>query len=114
MTFEMVVQLPVTGAFGTDEEFDLRTQLERDFNAALAAANMGESGRGETDDGRMSVYLEAVTDPDAALRIVKDVLARHKLLHRAMVLLDARCEADSDDIERRVLWPLQSVAVRVA
>ncbi|VTR92642.1 unnamed protein product [Gemmata massiliana] len=114
MTFEMVVQLPVTGAFGTDEEFDLRTRLERDFNAALVAENAGESGRGETDDGRMSVYLESVTDHDAALRIVKDVLVRHKLLHRVTVLLETRCEADSDDIERRVLWPLQSAAVRVA
>ncbi len=113
MTFGMLVQLPVTGTFGTDADFDLRTQLERDFDAALVAKSAGECGRGETDAGRMSVYLEAVTDPDIALHVIKDVLARHKLLHRAQIVLETRCEADPDDIDRRTLWPLQASA-RVA
>lgn len=111
MTFGMVVQLPVTGAFGTDEEFDLRTQLERDFGAALVAHCAGECGRGDTDAGRMSIYLEAVTDPNLTLRVVKDVLAQHKLLHRAVVVLETRSEADPDDIDRRTLWPLQAASV---
>jgi hypothetical protein len=107
--------LPVTGAFGTDEEFDLRIALEREFGAALAAEKAGECGRGETEDGRMSLYLDAVTNPHLTLRIVKDILTRFKLLPRAVVVLETRCEADPDDIDRQVLWPLHHAgAVRVA
>jgi len=115
MACGMVIQLPVTGAFGTDDEFDLRIALERDFSAALAAEHAGECDRGETEDGRMSLYLEVVADPHLALRVVKDVLTRFKLLQRAVVLLETRSEADPDDIDRQVLWPLQHAgAVRVA
>ena len=111
MTLGMIVQLPVTGAFGTDADFDLRTQLERELNAALVAEGAGECGRGETDTGRMSVYLESVSDPNATLRVVKDVLARHKLLSRATVVLETRSEADPDDIDRLTLWPLHAARV---
>jgi hypothetical protein len=106
MAYGMLVQLPVTGAFGTDEEFDLRTELEREFGQALAAERAGECGRGETEDGRMNLYLEAVSDTQLALKIVKDVLNRFKLLTRAVVVLETRCEADPDDITRQVLWPV--------
>jgi hypothetical protein len=114
MAFGMIVQLPVTGAFGTDEDFDLRTQLEKELGLALAHEQVGECGRGETDNGRMSVHLEAVADPAIALRVVKDVLAGLKQLHRATVVLETRCEADPDDIDRQVLWPVQHSAARVA
>lgn len=113
MTCSMVVQWPVAGAFGTDADFDLRAQVEHDLDAALIAEGAGECGRGETDAGRTSIHLEAVTEPDAALRAVTGVLARHNLLHRATVVLETRDEADPDDIDRRTLWPLPPVA-RVA
>ncbi len=114
MAFGMVVQLPVTGAFGTDEEFDLRVALERELGAALARERAGECGRGETENGRMGVHLE-VTDPHQALRIVQDVLTRFKLLHRAVVVLETRSKADPDDIDRQVLWPHHNAgAARVA
>jgi|GEM_PF-2796470 len=106
MAHAMVVQIPITGAFGTDEDFDLRTQLERELHSTLVAEKAGECGRGEIEDGRMCVCLEAVADPMRTLRIVKDVLARLKNLHRAIVVLETRCDADPDDIERQVLWPL--------
>ncbi len=114
MTFGMVVQLPVTDSFGTDADFDLRTQLERDLSAALAAECAGECGRGDTDAGRMSIYLEIVPDPNLTLRVVKDVLSRLELLHRATVVLETRSDADPDDIDRRTLWPLQPAPARVA
>jgi hypothetical protein len=110
----MIVQLPVTGAFGTDDDFDLRTLLERELEVALAAELAGECGRGEIAEGRMCVCLEAITDPAIALRVVKDVLARHKVLHRAVVVLETRSEGDSDDINRQVLWAPPHAPVRVA
>ncbi len=115
MAFAMVVQLPVTGAYGTDDEFDLRTQLEREFNAALIAEVAGECGRGETEAGRMSVYLESIADPAQALRIVKEVLTQCRQLHRASVILETRSDADPDEIDRQILWPTQPTpTVRVA
>ncbi len=112
MTFAMVVRLPVTGAFGTDEDFDLRTLLERELNAALIANGAGECGLGGTDAGVASIPLEAVSDPDATLRIVQEVLTRHNLLYRVTVVLETPGE-DPDDIDRQVIWPVQSMA-RVA
>jgi hypothetical protein len=103
----MLIQLPVTGAFGTDDDFDLRVQLERELGAALSAAQAGECGRGEIEGGRMSIVLESIAEPPRAFQIAKDVLARMKVLHRAVVVLETRCEADPDDIDRQTLWPLQ-------
>jgi hypothetical protein len=111
----MTVQLPVTGAFGTDEDFDLRILLERELGVALAAAQAGECGRGEIDGGRMCVRLEAISDPARALEVVRGVLSGLKLLHRAVVALERRCEADPDEIDRQILWPAQpSSTTRVA
>ncbi len=106
MALAMIIQLPVTGAYGTDDDFDLRTQLERDLAAALVCGGAGEVDRGEIDGGRMSVFLESVTDPGLTLDVVKDVLARLKQLHRATVVLETNCEADPDDTDREILWPL--------
>ena len=115
MAHAMIVQLPVTGAFGTDADFDLRTQFERELGAALARERAGECGRGEIDDGRMCVQVENVADAAVALRVVTDVLARLEQLHRATVVLETRCEADPDDIDRQTLWPLHHPApARVA
>ncbi len=111
MACGMIVQLPVTGAFGSDEDFDLRTQLERDLGAALAAERAGECGRGEIEGGRMRVHLESVTDPDLTLRVVKDVLARRAVLPRAVVLLETRSEIDPDDFDRQVIWGAHGEAV---
>jgi hypothetical protein len=110
----MIVQLPVTGAFGTDEDFDLRNLLERELGAALTAAQVGECGRGGIEAGRMRVCLEGISDHARALEIVKGVLAGMKLLHRAVIALETRCEADPDEIDHQTLWPIQASAARVA
>lgn len=115
MEHEMIVQLPATGAFGTDEDFDLRTRLECELTSALAAERAGECGRGGIEDGRMSVPLTAVIDPAVTLRVVKGVLTRLQVLHRATVVLETRSEADPDDIDRQIVWPLHhSTPARVA
>src|SRR5262245_2139798 len=115
MACGIIVQLPVAGAFGSDDDFDLRTLLERELGMALALAQAGECGRGEIADGRMNICLESITDPARTLQVVKDVLARLKLLQRAVVILETRCEADPDDIDRQTLWPLHhATPVRVA
>lgn len=104
MAHEMSVQLPVTGAFGTDDDFDLLVRLERDLAAALAGR--AECGRGEIESGRMSVPLTDISDPADALRAVKDVLSGLRVLHRATVSLETRSAADPDDADRQILWPL--------
>lgn len=114
MDHEMVVQLPVTGTVGTDDDFDLRTRLERELATALAVELAGDCGRGEIEDGRMSVPLTGVSDPIATLRIVKHVLSQLQLLNQATVVLERRCETDPDDIDRQVVWPLHHGAARVA
>jgi hypothetical protein len=115
MDHEMVVQLPVTGTFGTDDDFDLKTRLERELATALVAQAAGDCDRGTIDSGRMSVPLTGVADPAATLCVVKEVLAQLQLLHRATVVLETRCAADPDDIDRQVVWPAHhGAAARVA
>src|SRR5213082_2502060 len=105
MAFGMIVQLPVSVAFGTDEEFDLRVRLERELAAALAAARAGECAGGGIDTSHLNLHLDNVPDPPAALGVVKDVLARSGLLGRAVVVLETHDPGDPDDRDWQVLWP---------
>ena len=115
MTFGMIVQLPVSVAFGSDEEFDLRVRLERELATALAEARAGECAGGEIDTSYLKLHLEAISDPNPALEVVKAVLARAEVLGRAVVVLETRCQADPDDRDWQVLWPPNySGAFRVA
>lgn len=111
MALALVVQLPANGPFGTDDDFELCSRLERELGAALGAT--GECDRARIEAGRISVRIEAVTDPADALRATKEALARLSALPRATVQLETRCEADSDDIDRQQLWPVPPAA-RVA
>jgi hypothetical protein len=112
MAYEMLVQLAVTGGFGTDDDFDLQVRLEHDLAAALDG--LAECGRGEIGDGYASVPLLGVTDPDAALAAVKGVLSRLGVSHRATVALEIRSELDPDDTDRQILWPLAPAAAQIA
>lgn len=115
MTFGMIVRLPVSAAYGTDAEFDLRVRLERDVARALAEIGAGESAGGEIDTSHMNIQLERVTDPAGALAAVKSVLVGEGLLGRAVVTLEVPCEADPDERESRVIWPAAAAnASRVA
>src|SRR5262245_26004864 len=106
MTYGMIVQLPVTVSFGTDEEFDLRVRLERDLSTALAAARVGECAGGGIDTSHLNLQLEGISDPPAALGVVKGVLAGAGVLGRALVALETRSPHDPDDRDHKVLWPV--------
>ncbi|WP_439630552.1 hypothetical protein [Gemmata sp.] len=111
MTAGLIVRIPVTVAFGTDEEFDLRVRLERELGTALAAAGAGEGAGSETGTAHMSLHFVNITDAGAALGAAKDVLARAGLLARAEVVLETRSKADPDDPTWQVLWPVSQPAV---
>ncbi|MCS6863662.1 MAG: hypothetical protein RMJ56_01535 [Gemmataceae bacterium] len=110
MATTILVQLPVTGAVGTDDDFDLRAHLERELNLALLTEEAGECDRGEIDGGWMRIRLVQIVDPAQTLAIVKDVLARAHLLHRAVIALETCRDTDTDDVDREILWPVQPAA----
>jgi len=115
MAFGMIVQLPVSVAFGTDEEFDLRIRLERELGQALAEAGAGECAGGEIDTSHLKLYLEVIPDPQPALDAAKAVLEQADVLGRSVVVLETRNEEDPDDRDWKVLWPPNySGAFRVA
>jgi hypothetical protein len=101
----MIVQLPVTVAYGTDEEFDLRVRLHQELATALQAANAGECATSEIDTAHIKFHLQGFLNPTASLNVVKDILSRAGLLSRAVVLLETRNKLDSDDHNWQVLWP---------
>jgi hypothetical protein len=111
MAFSMIVRLPVSVPYGTDEEFDLRVRLERELGAALRLARAGEPAGGEIDTSHLNLTLDAIPDPAMALVAVKEVLARNGLLGRAIVVLETRTADDPDDCDRQVLWPAAPAGV---
>lgn len=106
MIHAMIVQIPVSTAFGTDEEFDLRVRLEAELAAAIEGSGIGTCGGGEINTTDMRIILEAIADPDSALALIKNVLSAAGLLVRAMVILESRSHADPDEAAHRVLWPV--------
>ena len=70
MKFGMFVQLPVSVAFGTDDEFDLRVQLESDLTRALAAARAGECVGGGIDTSHLTLQFDGIADPALALGLL--------------------------------------------
>jgi hypothetical protein len=105
VTYGMLVQLPVSVAFGTDEEFDLRVRLERELAHALTTARAGRCAGGGIDTSHMNLHLEGISDPTLALSVVKEVLGGAGLLGRSVVVLETPCPADPDDRDLQVLWP---------
>jgi hypothetical protein len=105
MTYGMIVQLPVSVAFGTDEEFDLRVRLERELSHALASARAGTCSGGGIDTAHMHLHLDGIADPTLGLSLVKDVLSAAGLLGRSVIVLETRCASDPDDRDLKVLWP---------
>ena len=111
MTAGLIVRIPVTVAFGTDDEFDLRVRLERELTAALTAAGAGEGAGSEIDTAHMSLHFVNLTDAATAFSVAKEVLARAGLLGRAEIVLETRSKADPDEPIWQVLWPVAHPAV---
>ena len=105
MTYGMIVQLPVSVAFGTDQEFDLRVQLEADLTRALAAARAGECTGGGIDTSHLTLQFDGITDPPLALGLLKQVLAAAGQLNRAMIVLEKPSKLDPDERDQQILWP---------
>lgn len=105
MTYGMIVQVPVSVAFGTDEEFDLRVQLESDLTRALTSAGAGECIGGGIDTSHLNLHFDGIADPALALSLLKQVLAAAGQLNRAVITLERPSAADADDRDQQVLWP---------
>lgn len=106
MTHGIILQLPVSVAFGTDDEFDLRVQLESDLTRALASAHAGECVGGGIDTSHLNLHFDGITDPPVALSLLKQVLAAAGQLSRAVIILETPSRTDPDDREQQVLWPV--------
>ncbi len=105
MACDIIVQLPVSVPFGTDEEFDLRVRLQRELSQAMAETGAGRAAGGEIDNSHIHLRLGGIKDPGSAWVVAKSVLARSGLLGRAVVVLETPSQLDPDDRDCRVLWP---------
>lgn len=105
MAYDIVVQLPVTVPFGTDEEFDLRVRLQRELAEAFRSGGDGRAVAGEIDADHILLRLEGLDDPQRAFELVRGVLGRGGLLERATVVLESALPNDPDERVSRVLWP---------
>lgn len=104
MVHSMIVQLPITGRWGTDEEMNLRHQLEAVFQSELGA--LGDVSGGDIGSGNMNIFIEQVPDLDPALQCVKGVLTQHAVLDKAVIQVTTFQNPDDDEpVEERVVWP---------
>ena len=104
MTHGIIVQLPVSVAFGTDEEFDLRVQLESDLTRVLSNARAGECVGGGIDTSHLNLHFDGITDPPITLSLLKQVLASAGHLNRATIILETPSSTDPDERDQQVLW----------
>jgi len=105
MACNMLIQLPVTVPFGTDEEFDLRVRLQRELSEALARAGMRCPVSGEIDAEHINLWFDGTDDAERMFGLVKPVLAAAGLLDRAVVILESPSPYDPDEQVSWVLWP---------
>jgi hypothetical protein len=104
MIHDMIVQLPITGHWGTDEEMDLRHQLEEEFQQELGG--LGSVDGGDIGSGNMNVFIYRIPEFPPALERVKAVLTRHALLDKAVIERSTfQNEGDDEPSEEVVVWP---------
>ncbi len=104
MTFDVVVRLPVSVPYGTDEDFDLRVLLEGELASSLRTLGMEQSVCGEIDTSHLNLRLDGIAEPVKVLVGTMGVLIRHGVLDRAVVLLETPSQDDPDERNSVVLW----------
>ncbi len=104
MRHELVVQLPITGPWGTDAELQLRHRLEEELQEALG--ELGVVDGGDIGSGNVNIFIVEIPDAAPALERVKAVLARHAVLDRAIIQRTTyQSEEDDEPSDEAVVWP---------
>lgn len=93
----LVIQYPLKGK-GTGHDFEKRNAVEELATDILGWTGNGEVEGGETQPGRMNVFLR-VMDADVAVRTLVEALADEELLEGAVIALVREEEPP------RVLYP---------
>ena len=109
MVHDMIVQLPITGRWGTDAEMGLRQRLEEEFRTALG--ELGDVTGGDIGSGNMNIFINQIPEFDPALEKVKGVLARHQVLEKAIIQRSTYEDPEDDPTEQAVAWPLNFTGV---
>ncbi|MBB5872628.1 hypothetical protein F4553_006062 [Allocatelliglobosispora scoriae] len=100
LTEQLIVQLP-TGR--SDDDLELRYQLEEAIDAALTEEDLGELDGGDIGTGTMNVF--AYVRPEQwqeALAVVRGVLSELELTEHALI---ARRNTMDEDAEPEIVWP---------
>ena len=97
----MIVQFPIEGAFGTDQDVQNRSELENSLGDALESSNLGSCDGGDIGSGNCNIFLY-VHDVKRAFPVVKEVVLAHGNINDALIVHDPS-EVDDEVLQDYVI-----------
>jgi hypothetical protein len=100
----LIIQLPISESWGTDEEFDLGCQLEIALDELFRRHGCGIVDGNDVGSGSMNIFTYTNEENwNRALDIVLGELKKHELLEK--VIIAKSVPIGEDDRGHQVIWP---------
>jgi hypothetical protein len=109
----MIVQLPLTGKWGTEHEKAAYDRVQDAIAGGFDSHGFGYFDGNDYGSGTMNLFIYDIPAEqwDAALRLVLDTLKEHALLDRSIIARGAMStdqESDQGDAAHEmVVWPVE-------
>jgi hypothetical protein len=104
----MIVQLRLTGRWGTDKEMQVRDELAEALDAGLRRLGLGDFDGTDVGSGTTNLFIYHIPADrwDQAVEFVLSELRKRDLLEKARVVRSVMKLADDESIpEHKVIWP---------
>jgi len=99
----LILQWPVEGSFGCQEDLELRHDAEEIVDRVLTAGGLGSCDGGDIGNGKMNVFCEvAAENAVAACKAIVPKLDEEGLIDALVI---AFMDDDDEDAEPNVLHP---------
>src|SRR5438874_317251 len=106
-TWSLIVQLPISGFWGTDDENDIRREIGEAMEVRFRQTGLGNFDGSDCGSGTINFFTFRIRpdDWDRAFDLWLTELRRRKLAERAIVVRSVAADEDDDDREYTVVWP---------
>jgi hypothetical protein len=104
----LIVQLPLSSLWGTDEEYEARNDLADVLDQLFQQEGCGVFDGTDIGEGKTNLFIVRITDQDfpRAVALVLGELRRRNLLDKAVVARSVAVgDPDGPWAEHAVVWP---------
>ena len=99
----LILQWPVEGSFGCQEDLEFRHDAEKIVGGVLTAGGLGSCDGGDIGNGKMNVFCEvSAENAVAACKAIVPKLDEEGLIDAVVI---AFTDDDDEDAEPNVLYP---------